>query len=149
MDCRNQGSPNKLGVEQKSSVVDVQFISILFVAKIIMCSKVGNDLSSTTRSKTSRVAAALLDPSWRPVRVVKVPWLRNPAPPWMVETCWNLVNKGINHLSSPINRCKISFIHCIYGFSIVLGMIVLDCNDLNVPSRQWCFVVRGIIPKWF
>ena len=69
-----------------------------------MCSKVGNDLSSTTRSKTSRVAAALLDPSWRPVRVVKVPWLRNPAPPWMVETC---MNNGRNHLSSPINRCKI------------------------------------------
>ena len=25
-------------------------------------------------------------------------WLRNPAPPWMVETCWNPINNGINHL---------------------------------------------------
>ena len=25
---------------------------------------------------------------------------RNPAPPWMVETCWNPINSGINHLST-------------------------------------------------
>ena len=29
-----------------------------------------------------------------------VGWLRNPAPPWMVETCWNPINNGINHLST-------------------------------------------------
>ena len=25
---------------------------------------------------------------------------KNPAPPWMVETCWNPINNGINYLST-------------------------------------------------